>query len=120
MLLGLTILLSSAQTQHIQGQVIDKANQYPIIGANIIINDSNPIIGTTTDADGIFIIEQIPACSITLICSSIGYQTFIIKNVLLTSGKAIQLIIELEEQNIHLQEIIVGVDKKSTSNILFY
>ncbi|PLX16823.1 MAG: hypothetical protein C0597_07675, partial [Marinilabiliales bacterium] len=50
---------SNMQTQTIRGKVIDQDSKSPLIGANIIILNSDPIRGTSSDADGYFKIDQV-------------------------------------------------------------
>ena len=45
---------AQTNTQTIKGVVIDKQSQATIPGVNIIIMDSNPLKGATTDMDGHF------------------------------------------------------------------
>ena len=47
--------LAKAQlTQIIRGKIIDKESHSTLIGANVLVLNSNPVIGTMTDADGNF------------------------------------------------------------------
>jgi len=44
--------IAQTYTQTIRGKVIDKDSKTPIPGANIILTNSDTLIGNTTDADG--------------------------------------------------------------------
>ncbi|WP_289030153.1 carboxypeptidase regulatory-like domain-containing protein, partial [uncultured Algoriphagus sp.] len=46
--------------QQVKGTVSDAQSEYPLFGATVILLDSDPIIGTTTDEDGNFRLEGIP------------------------------------------------------------
>ena len=61
----------SAQVD-IKGIIIDKSNNLPIIGATVILKNTNK--GTTTDFDGNFILSNVPDNS-TLVFSYLGYIT---------------------------------------------
>jgi len=50
---------SQALTQVVRGKVIDIDTKQPLIGASVVIVDSNPFKGTTTNFDGEFIIEDV-------------------------------------------------------------
>ncbi|NQV13913.1 carboxypeptidase-like regulatory domain-containing protein, partial [bacterium] len=50
--------LSAQSTGSIQGTVLDETTQQPIIGANVIIPETNR--GAATDLDGKFIVERLP------------------------------------------------------------
>jgi hypothetical protein len=41
-------------TQNIRGTVVDATTGYPLIGANIILLNTQPPVGATTDLDGEF------------------------------------------------------------------
>jgi hypothetical protein len=47
-------------TQTIRGKVIDETTGYGLIGANVIVQESDPILGTTTDVHGEFVLEEVP------------------------------------------------------------
>jgi hypothetical protein len=55
LLLGLTTLcLAQKSTQTIKGKVIDQDSKQPIIGASILVVNTNPAKGTVTDEQGFF------------------------------------------------------------------
>ena len=56
----------------IEGIIIDKSNNLPIIGATVIIKNTTK--GTTTDFDGNFILSNVPD-NVTLVFSYLGYIT---------------------------------------------
>ena len=45
----------------IRGQVVDKQSDFPLPGVTIILLNSEPLKGVTTDMDGYFRIEDVPA-----------------------------------------------------------
>ena len=45
--------------QTVRGKVIDQDSKTSIIGANVIVIGSNPIMGTSTDLDGNFRIDNV-------------------------------------------------------------
>ncbi|WP_293712351.1 TonB-dependent receptor [uncultured Parabacteroides sp.] len=96
-----------AQDIKISGTVISGADNYPIIGANILVKGTT--IGTITDVDGNFTFEA-PKGS-TLVVSYIGYQAQEIK----VSGNA-PIKVVLSEDSEKLDEVVVigyGSQKKS-------
>ena len=96
-----------AQNIKISGTVISGSDNYPIIGANILVKGTT--IGTITDVDGNFSFEA-PKGS-TLIVSYIGYKS----QELQVSGNA-PLKIILSEDTEKLDEVVVigyGSQKKS-------
>ena len=59
--------------QTIRGTITDQDSKVPVIGANIIILDSNPMLGSSTDAEGKFRIEKVPVGRGSIKISCIGY-----------------------------------------------
>jgi len=95
------------QTQTIRGQVIDQDSKSPLIGANIIILNSDPIRGTSSDLDGYFRIDNVHVGRVDLKVTCLGYEAKTIPNLLVGSGKEIVLEIELIESLIQLEDVIV-------------
>lgn len=96
-----------AQTQTVKGQVVDAQADYPLIGASVILLGSDPIIGTVTDLEGNFRLENIPVGRQTLAVQYIGYKSITLPNVLVTAGKQVVLNIKLEESVEKLNEIVI-------------
>ncbi len=107
-----------AQTQTIRGTLKDAQADYPLVGATIILVGSEPIKGSSTDLDGKFKIEGVPAGRQTLLVQYVGYKTQTIPNVLVTAGKEVVLNLTLEESVEQLDEIVVttGSDKDLPNN----
>lgn len=106
----LTLLLTSAfaqQTQTVKGTILDAQSEYPLIGATVILVDSDPPLGAVTDVDGIFRIPNVPVGRQSFVVQSIGYETFSIPNVLVTSGKEVVLQLTMEESIEKLAEVVV-------------
>ncbi len=101
--------LSFAQniTQTITGQVLDAITQEPIMGANVVLLDSQPLIGTITDFNGLFILENIPVGRQSFKFSTLGYGTYFRNEYLVTSGKQGVFNILLEEETTQLSEIVI-------------
>ncbi|NOX46235.1 MAG: TonB-dependent receptor [Chlorobi bacterium] len=93
--------------QTIRGTVIDKLTQTTLPGATIIVLNSDPVLGTTSDMNGEFKIENIPLGRQSIQVSFIGYHTRTINNLNLTSGKETVITIELEEQVQKLDEVVI-------------
>ena len=94
-------------TETVRGKVIDSYTQLPLPGANIKVIGSDPIIGTATDGNGNFVIENIPIGRVSLSISYMGYQTKIIDNLVVVTKKETNVTIELTEQAVSMEEITV-------------
>lgn len=81
----------------IKGSIKDMDTQQPLPGASIVIMESNPLIGTITDADGFFTISNVPVGRYNLNISYIGYEPVILSEIQVQSGKEVILQVELRE-----------------------
>lgn len=106
-----TIIFSQDLTQTIRGTVIDNDTKLPLIGAAIVILNSDPLIGTSSDANGSFRLENIPVGRTNLKITYIGYQPKIISNIEINSGKETVLEISLQESVIEMKDILVSANK---------
>tara|TARA_Y100000782_G_C10187832_1_gene267904 strand:- start:7034 stop:9430 length:2397 start_codon:yes stop_codon:yes gene_type:complete len=91
------LLWAQIPTQVIRGKVIDEDTQQPLIGANVQVLDSDPFIGTVTDLEGTFRLEEIPVGRVNLLVSFVGYQEKVIPNLEVNSAKEIVLDVSLVE-----------------------
>jgi len=110
-LFGLLLLNFSTKganiVQNIRGTVTDAITGFPLIGSNIILVDSDPIMGATTDINGNFELLNVPLGRQTLKISYLGYKTQTIQNIMVTSGKENLLYINLEEDITQVDEIVI-------------
>jgi hypothetical protein len=103
--------LSNAQsyTQTVRGKVIDVDTRQPLIGANVLLLGADK--GTATDTLGRYRLEQAPAGRYRLQVSYIGYDTLIVPEVLVESGKEVVLDLELSESSTQLGEVVVRASR---------
>ncbi len=99
-----------AQTGSVNGVVTHQGQALPFI--NVVV--SNTSLGTTTDENGKFKLDNIPAGSQTLIISGVGYKKQHL-TITITSGTTTGLEIQLAEDISQLQEVVVtGTMKEVT------
>ncbi len=112
--------LVSAQhfTNTIKGKVIDKDTRQPLFGVNVLVVNSNPAIGGSTDADGNFKIENVNVGRQTLKFTYVGYDDAMVSEVLLISSKELTVNIELQEKvtNMKAVEVLAHRDKARANN----
>ncbi|MEM1122722.1 MAG: TonB-dependent receptor, partial [Bacteroidota bacterium] len=111
-------LFATAQnnTTAILGKITDQESNFPLIGANILVND-NGNLAAVSDLNGDFRIEQIPIGRINIQVSYIGYETVNLENVLAMAGKDLQLDITLVESLTNLTEVVVVANDKTTNAV---
>lgn len=107
--------LSAQQT--VRGVITDKDSKEPIPFANIIVKDSNPSLGTTSDENGSFVLNNVPIGKQTLIVSFVGYETITLSNINVTAGKEVLLNIGLIENLENLDEVIITADKRKEKTV---
>ncbi|UYN87734.1 MAG: TonB-dependent receptor [Cyclobacteriaceae bacterium] len=116
-IISTTALAAQSLTQTLRGKIIDQVSQTPLPGATIMVLNTDPLVGATTDVDGEFKIQKLPIGTYTIRVSFIGYKDFILPNVVVNSGKEVVLNIPIEEDIIQMQEIVVtAVEKDRTMN----
>jgi hypothetical protein len=105
-------LVSHAQTptQSIRGRVVDAESKSGLEGANVVVVNSDPLLGATTTREGTFKIEKVGVGRHTIKISFVGYKTVFLPEILVTSGKENVLTIELEEMVVSAGEVEIRGD----------
>ena len=101
--------MATAQTATITGKVYSEADGEPVFGASVFVIGTT--VGASTDIDGNFTIENVPATATTLRVSYIGMTT---QEVHILRDKPIKVM--LVEDGLSLDEVVVvayGTAKKS-------
>lgn len=111
---------AQTHTQTIRGKVIDADSKSTLFGANVILLNSDTLIGSATDVDGKFRLEKIPVGRRSIKATCIGYEEAILNNIIVTSAKEIVLTIELHEKvyTSEVIEIVAETDKTKANNEL--
>ncbi len=103
-------------SQTIKGTVTDRESGILLSGANVLVLNSNPPVGTMTNSDGRFrLVTEIGRVSLKI--SYLGYEDLEIKDILLASGKEIELSIELQEKLIETKEVVISSGKDNRPNL---
>ncbi|HRG53055.1 MAG TPA: TonB-dependent receptor [Bacteroidia bacterium] len=112
--------IAQTYTQTIRGKVIDADSKSILFGANIILLNSDTLMGDATDADGKFRIEKVPVGRRALKATCIGYEEAVLNNIIVTSAKEIVLTIELHEKvyTSGVVEVVSQTDKTKANNEL--
>ena len=99
------LLCQSDPAGIVKGRVLDADSQLPLIGANIIIKSTN--IGSVSDEEGYFTIDQIPMGDYTVTISFMGYKTQNKADIWVRPNGYEFLNIELESSVIQIDDVIV-------------
>jgi len=102
-----SLLWAQTTSQTIKGVVLDKDTQTPLIGANIIVKNTSPARGATTNLDGAFWIDRVGVGRYDLLITYIGYESFIVPEVLVSSAKEVILNIQLEPSYLTGEQVVV-------------
>ncbi|MEL6539004.1 MAG: carboxypeptidase-like regulatory domain-containing protein, partial [Bacteroidota bacterium] len=118
LLCSFLIVVTSAYGQGLtlRGEILDAANQQPLIGATVKVLGTSPLLGGSSDERGRFEIAEIPVGRYDIEVSYIGYNSRIQNGVVITSGQATSLRIELTENRFELDEVTVTSSERTVLN----
>ncbi len=106
-------------TGRLSGRVLDPAKQ-PLVGANVAIPAART--GAITDADGHYVILNVPAGTYDVRVSLIGYQAVLTQQVVVNADNTTVLDVTLKSTPVPIQEVVVNaqrpvVDVNQTSQL---
>jgi TonB-dependent receptor len=94
----------AAGSGSIKGHVFDKATGEPLIGANLIIQNTS--LGVAADVDGAFNLRYVPVGDWTLKVSYLGYKPLTLQ-VTITEDTVLEKEFRLEPQSLMGEEVVV-------------
>ncbi|WP_029902633.1 carboxypeptidase-like regulatory domain-containing protein [Prevotella sp. 10(H)] len=107
LLTSVSVLAQNKQlVQNIKGIVVDRSSGAPLPFITVGLTDM-PEKGTMTNDDGSFILENVPVGRHDIQASSVGYETNIVREIMLTSAKEVYLEIQLKENVQQLGEVVI-------------
>lgn len=104
---GTSTTTAQQPTQTIRGTVVEQDTRSPLPGATIIIAHSDPLVGTTSDADGRFRLENVPVGRYDVVITYIGFEPRVMREVLVTAGRGVVLDVALRESLTTADEVVV-------------
>jgi hypothetical protein len=111
---------SAQSTQTVKGRITDDASKSVLPGVNVILLNATTVVGTVTDVNGYFKLTKIPVGRQSFKISYLGYEDQVISNVLVTTGKEVELNVNLVEKVNKINEVEIvykrSSDKISTNN----
>jgi len=117
-LLSFSVTILEASPINLSGTVVDSENKYPLIGANIILFQSDKQIGTATDEFGNYLISNINFGKYDLIVSYIGYDDYkqeIVFNS--NTDEKLRLDIALKLSSLFIDEYVVTASRGKKEKI---
>ena len=105
-------------TQTVKGRVTDSDSKQPLAGVNITIAVSvDKTIGTSSDGDGYYQLKEVPIGRQRIEFFYVGYQDVRLDNIIVTSGKEVELNVEMSESADMLKAAEVrGKAREATHN----
>jgi iron complex outermembrane recepter protein len=94
-----------AQNGNIRGTVTEHDTDEPIPGTTLILEDTR--FGTTSQMDGSFLLEKIPAGSYNIVVSFVGFET-IRRNISIEPGETETINFSLKKTEFKLEGIVVS------------
>jgi hypothetical protein len=107
--------LQAQNTSVLIATISDKNTKEPLTGANLELENLN--IGAVADIDGKIRLDGIPVGNHNIVVTYLGYKTLRRFNQSFTSGNAVILNLELEEESTALGEVSVTALKKSSIGV---
>ncbi|NVO20559.1 MAG: TonB-dependent receptor [Bacteroidetes bacterium] len=98
--------------QVIRGKVIDIDSKVSLPGASILLLETNPPIGTTTDLDGNFELKNVPIGRQGIRVSYVGYKPATLANIIVNSAQEVVLEIGLTENVVQGKEVVITAEAR--------
>ena len=100
-------IYSQNNGQIVRGTVVDAFTGSPLIGATVIVQESDPLIGCITDNNGEFEFQHITPGRWSFTASVIGHKAATMSSMMVISGKESSLHFKLEERITELNDVVV-------------
>ena len=110
-------ILAQGPTQTIRGQVTEAGSGAPIPGVTVLVTEREQALGTTTDLNGSFRLNNVPVGRHTLRFSSVGYEPRLVRDQLVTSAREVVLEVTLRESVTELGNIVVRPEQQKDETI---
>lgn len=118
LLLALGSNAQDGNTTSLRGTVIDKQSQYPVPGAQIVVTSITPNMGTASDENGDFRLNNVPIGRINVEVRMLGFAPQTFNNLLLFANREYELNVQLTESvnEVNAVEIVAKENKAESVN----
>ncbi|MBD2705483.1 TonB-dependent receptor [Spirosoma sp. BT702] len=111
------LCFAQAPTQTLKGRVIDAESGQPIANAHILLQPTQPALGSQTNDQGFFKLRNIPVGRYNLAITAVGYEDTFIQEILVGAGKEVDLTIRVREGFQQLNEVVVKAARQQGASI---
>ena len=112
LLFFVTTSIFAQNTQTIRGKVIDKQTLSPLLSASVFITQQADL-GTLTDENGVFSIENVPLGRISVTCEYIGYEAFVSDERIVNAARELVFDIELTPGQVSTNAVTITANKNA-------
>jgi outer membrane receptor protein involved in Fe transport len=102
-------MAEAGQTGKIAGRVTDASTNEPLMSANVMIKETS--LGTITDLDGFYTINNIPPGEYSIIVSFIGYRKTTVSNVIVKIDLTTKIDVKLNSEAVQTGDVIVTAER---------
>ncbi len=99
--------LAQIPVQNIRGTVFEESIEAPLPYASVVIMNTDPLIGTISDMNGNFTIENVPVGRYDIQFSYLGFETLIVKEIVVIAAKETHIHVGMKQQINVLDEVVV-------------
>jgi len=114
----LTVSYSQSITQTIRGRVVDNLTETPLAYANVMVLNTVPLIGTISDEDGYFVIENVTVGRHNIMVTMMGYESYVLNELLISSGKQPLLNVAMQQTTLQMKGVAVKLKKDIPINTM--
>ncbi len=100
---------AAAQTGKVSGRVTDSETGEPIIGASVLVMDTER--GSSTDLDGYYNVVSVRPGTYSVRISAIGYGTQLVENVRVQIDRTTDLDAALAPETLQTEEVVVRAER---------